>query len=324
MNRRGRVLVALTVIGTVIGAGGCASTSDTAMRESVRAVRAPVGVPPTPTATTAPPPIAATARRASRPTPRSRRARPWPTSRSAGSSSSASMSTPSSSDTGTTAPGRWRGSTSTWCAPSHALFGDLSDEEIDQKIDYRAVTTAQRLPSLQQHQVDLVASLVTVTCRRRELVGLSSVYYRAHQRVLVRDESDIRSVDDLANRRVCATSPSTTIDQIRARVPAAELYPVSTRTDCLVALQDGTVDAITADDTILLGFHAEDPKTLLLDEQISDEPYGIAVQIEHPEFVRFVNSVLEQMRADGSLQALYEHWLGDGAPEVPAVTEYRP
>ena len=54
-----------------------------------------------------------------------------------------------------------------------------------------------------------------------------------------------------AGKTVCATQGSTSIANIARRVPKAKLHPVASRSECLVALQEGTVDAITSDDTIL-------------------------------------------------------------------------
>ena len=68
----------------------------------------------------------------------------------------------------------------------------------------------------------------------------------------------------------------------------------------MVALQEGRVDAISADDSILLGYQAQDPYTKIVGTRLSDEPYGMAINRAHPEFVRFVNAVLARMRADGS------------------------
>jgi polar amino acid transport system substrate-binding protein len=85
---------------------------------------------------------------------------------------------------------------------------------------------------------------------------------------------------------------------------------VAQRTDCLVALQQGAADAISTDDAILLGFKAQDPYTKIIGPRFSDEPYGIAISKSHPEFVRFVNGVLERMRADGTWRGIYARWLG--------------
>ena len=97
---------------------------------------------------------------------------------------------------------------------------------------------------------------------------------------------------------------------------------VDLRTECLVHLQEGLADAISTDDTILYGLKAQDPNTrLLLDNLNQPERYGMAINQAHPEFVRFVNAVLEQMRVDGRWTRFHrelEHELGIPATAPPA------
>ncbi|HWB38293.1 MAG TPA: transporter substrate-binding domain-containing protein, partial [Rugosimonospora sp.] len=90
-------------------------------------------------------------------------------------------------------------------------------------------------------------------------------------------------------------------------------------TDCLVMLQQGQVEAISTDDTILAGLAAQDPNVHLVGSRFTDEPYGIAVSQKSPELVRFVNSVLDRMRSDGTWAAIYTKWLGGPAPAPPAA-----
>lgn len=181
-------------------------------------------------------------------------------------------------------------------------------------IELKAVTTAERLPAVRHGTVDLVADAVTITCDRRRDVAFSSVYLHAGQRLLVRSNSHARGLGDLGGKRVCATTSSTTLQRIK-RDPAKPIpYPVPQRTDCLVALQEGRVTAISSDDAILLGFRAQDPNTKIIGRRLADEPYGIAIARNHPELVRFVNGVLEDLRRDGRWKAIHRRWLGGLAP----------
>jgi polar amino acid transport system substrate-binding protein len=111
-------------------------------------------------------------------------------------------------------------------------------------------------------------------------------------------------------------------------VPTAKLYPVAQRADCLLALQEGAVDAITSDDTILRAFQRQEfvPQTRQLGLSAATtelEPYAIAVRKGHDDLTRFVNGVLERMRADGSLHQLYVQWLGTDAPSSVPTARYR-
>jgi polar amino acid transport system substrate-binding protein len=197
---------------------------------------------------------------------------------------------------------------------ARALFGDPD------KIEFKALTTTQRLDAVQDGTVDVVADAFSVTCYRRTRASFSSVYYDAAQRVLVPKNSRARSIRDLEGKRVCATRGSTTIARL-AKLPHRVIpYPVAQRTDCLVALQEGEVDAISSDDAILLGYKAQDPNTKIVGPPIADEPYGMAINKAHPEFVRFVNAVLARMRADGRWETIYRRWL---RPYQPAQSPPR-
>ena len=172
------------------------------------------------------------------------------------------------------ATGPSRASTSTSCVRSRlAIFGS----DPDGHLQFKTLTTAERVQAVQSGKVDMVASLLTATCDRWNDVDFSTVYYEAHQDVLVPFGSPVHTVDDLAGKTVCATRGSTSITRIQQRVPKAKIYPVDTRADCLVALQDGEVDAITSDDTILDSFQAQEEKndTRLLGQPLESEPYAI-------------------------------------------------
>ena len=137
---------------------------------------------------------------------------------------------------------------------AQAIFGDPS------RIKFKAITTAQRVPAVQDGTVDVVADAMTITCQRRREVDFSTVYYDAGQRILVPSNSRAHRVADLGHRRVCATKGSTSLDTLEHLTPRPVPYTVAQRTDCLVAMQEGLVDAITSDDSILLGFRAQDPE----------------------------------------------------------------
>ena len=97
-------------------------------------------------------------------------------------------------------------------------------------------------------------------------------------------------------------------------------------TDCLVLLQQDEVAAISTDDTILYGLEAQDPFTKVVGPELTEEPYGLAMSKQHPDFVRFVNAVLAQERSDGAWVASYHRWVGpqDTAPPSRVTPASRP
>jgi polar amino acid transport system substrate-binding protein len=207
-----------------------------------------------------------------------------------------------------------------------AIFG-ANDDNVDAFIEYRVINYAQRLPSLEDGSVDIVAHTMTINCERWQRIAFSSQYLDAGQKVLVRKDSTATGVEQLGGARICAAEGSTNIDNIKAveTNPPIEVLGVPDLTDCLVLFQNGGVDAITGDDTVLAGFRAQDPYTKVLDQTFSFEPYGLGISLEHPDFVKFVNALLERMRRDGTWTGMYEDWIGGvlpGATPEPPPARY--
>jgi len=216
---------------------------------------------------------------------------------------------------------------------AQALFGG-SFEDAGEHIELKVITYAQRLPSLQSGDVDLVAHTMTINCRRWQQIAFSSEYFSAGQKVLVKVGSPYGSVEDLvaAGATVCAPAGSTNYDELSQ--PQYSGIKLTTRpdvTDCLVAMQQGKADAASGDDTVLAGFASQDPTTKVVGEPFTYEPYGIGVNADRVDLVEFVNGVLEQVRADGRWKESYAHWLvptltpvGEPIPDPPQPAYGRP
>ena len=199
-----------------------------------------------------------------------------------------------------------------------ALFGDPS------KVQFRHITTADRIPVLQRGEVDMVIRTMTMTCSRWQQINFSTEYLHARQKILVNRGSGITSLADIGRRhgKVCATSGSTSIVKI-SQQPGVVPVSADVTVDCMVLLQQGQIDAVSTNDTILLGLAAQDPGTEIVGPAMSSEPSGIGIPKQDVELVRFVNGVLERLRSNGVLQRIYRLWLGGlGAAPTP-VAVYR-
>lgn len=190
-------------------------------------------------------------------------------------------------------------------AVARALF---PGKDPTKSVTYRVITAADRLPVLQDEQVDLVVRNMTINCLRWQDIAFSAVYYQSGQKLLVRKDLADEGVDtvvELSGLRVCAPDGTTSLANIRELAPDdTEIVTAINHTQCLVKFQRGEADAITGDDTVLAGLAAQDPYAVVPpgQEAFTAEPYGIGANADDVELVRFVNAVLEQMRADGSWQ----------------------
>jgi len=200
---------------------------------------------------------------------------------------------------------------------SRDLFGDPD------RVDFRILTSAERIEALQESTVDVVVKTMTITCARKEEVSFSTVYFQAQHRVLAVRGSGVRGVADLANRRVCAVDGTTSLRRLQRIVPTAQILTAAMWSDCLVLLQQRQVDAISTDDTILAGLAAQDPYLEIVGESLSPEPYGVGIAKDSDDLVRFVNGTLERIRADGTWNRSYNRWLAVmGSSPGPPSPQY--
>ena len=191
------------------------------------------------------------------------------------------------------------------------------------QVEYRILSSADRIAALQHNQVDIVVKTMSITCERKKLVGFSTVYLNANQRILAPRDSAIARASDLSGKRVCVAKGTTSLERIQQISPSPIIEAVVSWSDCLVALQQRQVDAVSTDDSILAGLVSQDPYLHIVGPSLNEEPYGIGVNLANTGLVRFVNGTLERIRADGTWNTLYRKWLTVlGPTPAPPVARY--
>ena len=177
------------------------------------------------------------------------------------------------------------------------------------QVEYRILSSEQRITALQKGDVDAVVKTMTITCERRKQVNFSTVYLDASQRILAPRDSPITKPADLSGKRVCVARGTTSLHRIREIAPPPIVVEVVNWADCLVTLQQRQVDAVSTDDSILAGLVSQDPYLHIVGPNMGTQPYGIGVQLDNTGLVKFVNGTLERIRRDGTWNTLYRKWL---------------
>lgn len=194
---------------------------------------------------------------------------------------------------------------------AEAIFGDPS------RVQFVAVSIADRVPALLENRVDLVVNSFTITCARQRDIEFSAPYRTAGARVLVPVESSVQGVNDLVGLRTCTSRGSTYEHDLVTRVPDANRVVRSGVPECMVALQRGEVDALISDEVIVAGLAAEDPQVRIVDVDMGVADVGVGIRKDAPDLARFVNGVLEQARADGAVDASMQRWFGGELQVLP-------
>ncbi len=194
------------------------------------------------------------------------------------------------------------------------------------KIEWVETVSDNREPFLQNGTVDFVIASYSITDDRREVVGQAGPYYVTGQQLLVRadDAETITGPDDLANVKVCSVEGSTSLQRVEEEYGASPV-PFSTYSECVTQLENETVDAVTTDGSILLGYAAQNPDELkVVGEPFSEERYGIGYAKDAEGMCEFLNETLEASYEDGTWADAFASTLGESGVETPDTPELDP
>ena len=190
-------------------------------------------------------------------------------------------------------------------------------------ITWKETISDNREPFLQEGEVDLVIASYSITDERRQVVGQAGPYYVTGPQLLVGSDSDIETLADVKGKEVCSVTGSTSLENIKAE--GAKPRGFDTYSECVDQVLSGTVDAMTTDGAILLGYAAEHPDDLkVVVEPFSEERYGVGYSKDKPEMCQWINDTLKQAEDDGDWAKAFEATLGQSGvdtPEPPAMDE---
>jgi len=195
------------------------------------------------------------------------------------------------------------------------------------KVEFKEAKTAVREQVIQNGDVDIVVATYTINAARKEKIDFAGPYFQAGQDILVKkDNTSIKSVSDLAGKKVCTQQNSTSLKNLTDKVPGLVPQTLDSYALCAEGVKDGTYDALSTDNVILLGLVSKSPDALkVVNNPFTQEPYGIGLKKGDNDFREFVNKTLETSFTDGSYVKAWKDTAGkfDPAdPKIPTINRY--
>ncbi|HEX4249779.1 MAG TPA: glutamate ABC transporter substrate-binding protein [Pseudonocardia sp.] len=193
----------------------------------------------------------------------------------------------------------------------------------DANITWKEANADDRVQLLVNGQVDLVFSTFSITDARKQQVDFAGPYFTAHQDLLVRrNEEEITGPETLNGRDLCTVPGTTSADYVVAHYKGRiQLKEFPRFSDCVRALANSEVDAVTTDDVILAGYAAQPQyqgQLKLIGQGFTDESYGVGVKKGNTQLRDQVNAALKQYIADGSWQRALETTVAPSGYKIPS------
>ena len=164
------------------------------------------------------------------------------------------------------------------------------------------------LLSVQQGKADIVMAGVTVTDERKAVMDFSDSYATGIQSIIVPEGSDIASPDDLAGKKIGTQRGTTGYIYCSDDFGDENVVAYDNGLTAVQALNNGQVDAVVIDNAPAQEFVAANPGLKILDTSYAEEDYAIGMAKNSP-LEDAVNSALEELKADGTLQAIVDKYI---------------
>lgn len=205
------------------------------------------------------------------------------------------------------------------------------------KVAYQPVTSANRIPLLQNGTIDLECGSTTNSVERQKQVSFGPTYFVINVSAAVRKDSGIKSFADLNGKTVASTSGTTAIPLLRGFEKAKGIdfkeLQGKDHAESMQLLSSGRAHAFIMDDILLAGQIANQQNPgdfVIITESLRTEPYSMMIRREDPQFKALVDRAVGAVMKSGEINAIYAKWFTSAVPprginlnvpQTPAIKE---
>ncbi|MBE6606834.1 MAG: transporter substrate-binding domain-containing protein [Ruminococcaceae bacterium] len=165
------------------------------------------------------------------------------------------------------------------------------------------------ITSVKQNETDFGMAGMTVTDERKEEVDFTLSYATGVQSVIVGANSEIASIDDLAGKKIGVQLGTTGDIYASGDYGEENVTKYGKGADAVIALKGGDVDAVIIDNEPAKAFVAENEGLKILDTEYAVEDYAIAVNKGNTELLNKINTALEKLTADGTIDGIIAKYI---------------
>jgi polar amino acid transport system substrate-binding protein len=174
-----------------------------------------------------------------------------------------------------------------------------------------SIINAERIPSLQQDRVDLVATGMTRAENRKRDIAFSLAYLDSPHKVMVRKDSGISNITQMSGRKLALVRSASVDAELKAAVPTLQIVLLDDYRACFEALRDKRVDGFLADEILLTSFArksgAPQDFTFIPDYDLP-RTGGFGIKKNEPRFTEFVDQTLLELEASGQAAKIFVAW----------------
>ncbi|WP_336024806.1 transporter substrate-binding domain-containing protein [Halobellus salinisoli] len=203
----------------------------------------------------------------------------------------------------------------------------IFEEQLGVDYEFKPTSFDSIIPSLNNNNFRIIMSAMTINDTRAEEVDFSDPYFTAYQTVIVRDDGEISSKEDLRGNPVGVQKGTTgagAAEELREEFDGElDIKSYDQINGAFQALINGQVNAVINDNTVNAGFAEDRDDVVFLEGDgaaaesdqeappyltLTIENYGIAFRQDDDEFRKRVNEALAAIREDGTYDEIYSEY----------------
>jgi glutamate/aspartate transport system substrate-binding protein len=191
----------------------------------------------------------------------------------------------------------------------------------DLKVNLQSVTSANRIPLLQNGTIDIECGSTTNNSERGKQVQFATNYFYTGTRFLVKSGTTVKSIEDLKGKTIVSTSGTTNYKILRnlneEKKLGMDLLAAKDHAESALMVESGRAVAFGMDDILLYGLRAssQNPASLaVVGDPIQVEPYAIMLRLDDPSFKKLVDDTLAGLMKSGEFTKLYTKWFQSPIP----------
>jgi len=189
------------------------------------------------------------------------------------------------------------------------------------KVNYQPVTSANRIPLLQNGTIDLECGSTTNSVERQKTVSFGPTYFVINVTAAVKKNSGIKTLADLNGKTISTTSGTTAVPLLKAyeRTKAADIKEIygKDHAESFLLLAQDRVSAFVMDDVLLAGqiANSQNPgEYMIIKESLRTEPYSMMLRKDDPQFKALVDKTITGVMKSGEVNKIYAKWFLNAIP----------
>lgn len=182
-------------------------------------------------------------------------------------------------------------------------------DKLDMDLEIKDMDFDSLITACAGGSIDVVLAGLTVNEERKLSVNFSDTYATGIQAIIVKDGSDIASVDDLDGKTIGVQAGTTGDIYCTDDYGQENVKQYKTGVEAVMALQNDQVDCVIIDNEPAKSFIAANEGLKILDTEYAVEDYAIAVAKENTELLEKINTAMAELKADGTIDNIINKYI---------------